>query len=247
MYPLDRFSNCARAIAGIDAVKKTREIESRCASPELVNSTSAITQGMHEISNRLLVPFLDINNQSDEDVNGSQSMLSSLRSYIQSMPTAATQQSDGAIPLLENLYRFHIKINTMIATRKSNQEHKQRINFSLGQIVKHKRYGFRGVIVAWDPKPRMDVSNWDGLADIECPQEKPFYHVIPDVNDCVSAFGGPRHFRYVCQDNLESSPIETTPLDLEMNLNPEEWTWLSEEGRYIPSSEIKVSSLLLPL
>ena len=75
----------------------------------------------------------------------------------------------------------------MIWIRDQNQSHKSNIHFSLGQIVKHKLYGFRGFVVAWDPKPRMDVSNWDGLADVEHPNEKPFYHIYPDVNDSISA------------------------------------------------------------
>ncbi len=240
MYPSDRFS-----IFGLDSVQKTREVEFTGASLELVNSTSSITRGMQEISSRLRSPFSEISHQFDKDIDGSVSLLSSLKSYVQSLPTSEgllSQKYERAIPLLAKLYHFHVKINSMLATRKSNQEHKHRIHFSLGQIVKHKQFGFRGVIIAWDPKPRMDVTNWDGLTDIECPQEKPFFHVLPDVNDCISTFGGSRHFRYVCQDNLELGPIEKTQLDLEMHLDSEEWKWMSEEGRYIPPSELKVSS-----
>ncbi len=243
MYPLDRFSNRSRAIAGSDSVQKTREVELKCASLALMTSTSAITRGMQVISNRLLSPFSELSHQSDKDIDGSISLLSSLKSCIQSMPASEdSPKHESAIPLLAKLYHFHVKINSMLATRKSNQEHKHRIHFALGQVVKHKQFGFRGVIIAWDPKPRMDVTNWDGLTDIERPQEKPFFHILPDVNDCISAFGGPRHFRYVCQDNLELGPIEKTQLDLEMHLDSEEWKWMSEEGRYIPSSEMKVSS-----
>lgn len=243
MYPLDQFSICSRALAGLDIVKETRGVESR-ETPELMKAKMDIARGMQEISNRLLLSLSDIDRQSHEDVEGAQSLLSSLKSFILSMSTtdvSPSQKSEEAIPLLAKLYHFHVKINAMLATRKSNQEHKEHIHFSLGQIVRHKLYGFRGVIVAWDPKPRMDVSNWDGLAGIERPQEKPFYHVYPDVNDCISVFGGPRHFRYVCQENLELSPVEETPLDLEVHLDPEEWKWLCDEGRYLPSSEMKVS------
>jgi hemimethylated DNA binding protein len=243
MYPLDQFSICSRALAGLDIVKETRGVESR-ETPELMKAKMDIARGMQEISNRLLLPLSEASCQPHEDVNGTPTLLSSLKSYILSMPTrdvAPSQNSEGAIPLLAKLYHFHVKINAMLATRKSNQVHKEHIHYSLGQIVRHKLYGFRGVIVAWDPKPRMDVSNWDGLAGIERPQEKPFYHVYPDVNDCISVFGGPRHFRYVCQENLELSPVEETPLDVEVHLDPEEWKWLSDEGRYLPSSEMKVS------
>ena len=243
MYPLDRFSKCHRSITGVDIVKENM-CEPKGSSPELVNSNLAIVNGIQEISNRLLVSLSETPCQSHDDVDDALSMLSSLKSYIQSMPTmvSPSNQTEGVIPLLAKLYRFHVKINAMLTTRKSNQEHKQQIRFSLGQIVKHKLYGFRGVVVAWDPKPRMDVTNWDGLTHIERPEEKPFYHVVPDTNDCIRAFGGPRQFRYVCQENLELSPVDDTQLDLEAHLDSEDWKWRSEEGKYIPSSEMKVSS-----
>lgn len=75
--------------------------------------------------------------------------------------------------------------------------------FTVGDIVRHRKYGFRGVVVAWDPTPTMDVSRWDGLQDIENPMAHPFYQVLPDQNDCRDAFGGERPMRYVCQENLE--------------------------------------------
>jgi len=132
-----------------------------------------------------------------------------------------------------------VEINAMLWARSSSQKQKQNINFSLGQIVKHKIYGFRGIVVAWDPKPRMDVSKWDGLKDVDNPNEKPFYHIYPDVNDTIEAFGGPRHFRYVCQDNLELSPHSHKPLELNVDLDQDQWMWDAEGGRYIPSAEMK--------
>ena len=79
------------------------------------------------------------------------------------------------------------------------------------------------------------------LAHIERPQEKPFYHVYPDLNDCISAFDGPRSFRYVCQDNLELSLNNNKHLDFEMTLDPDEWKWVGDSGSYIPSIGMRVS------
>ena len=62
------------------------------------------------------------------------------------------------------------------------------IAFPLGTVVKHKIYGFRGVVQAADPFPRFDVSNWDGLTEIEN-LDQPFYVIIPDVDDTLAAFG----------------------------------------------------------
>ena len=91
----------------------------------------------------------------------------------------------------------------------------------------------------------MDVSNWDGLKKVEKPNEKPFYHIYPDATDCISAFGGPRHFRYVCQDNLELS-LDKNPLKLTTDLDPE-WKWDRKGGKYVPSIEMKVSLFYLAL
>ena len=137
------------------------------------------------------------------------------------------------------LYHFHVKINSLLWSRKIHLEHKPNIKFSLGQIVSHKIYGYRGVIIAWDHKPHVDVTNWDGLQHVDNPQNQPFYHIRPDENDCIRAFGGPRSFRYVCQDNLEL--CEATGLQVD-DLNPREWKWDKEKGCYIPSDEMKVCS-----
>ena len=117
---------------------------------------------------------------------------------------------------------------------------KPKILYSLGQIVRHKLYGFRGVITGFDEKPRMDVSNWDGLQGIEDASEKPFYHIRPDINDCIKAFGGPRDFRYCCEDNLEFiSSYAGGPLELATDLNRAEWRWDPATASYTPSQELK--------
>lgn len=103
-----------------------------------------------------------------------------------------------------------------------------RIRFPLGTVVKHTKYGFRGVVVAWDPFPKADVSNWDGLKDIEGDvNAMPFYHVIPDLNDTVEAFGAERPFRYVCQENLVLCPEHEQ--DIEVSLSE---GWSASEGSY---------------
>ena len=65
--------------------------------------------------------------------------------------------------------------------------------------------------------------------------------MYPDVNDCISAFGGSRHWRYVCQDNLELIPHNDKELELEMDMDSEGWKWDREKREYIPSAEMKVS------
>ena len=85
--------------------------------------------------------------------------------------------------------------------------------------------------MAWDPTPSVDVSRWDGLQDVENPMEKPFYHVIPDANDCVKAFGSERSFRYVVDDNLELCPPNQSIIDVP-NLDTDEWVLDTGKWRY---------------
>eukprot|EP00571_Detonula_confervacea_P007230 CAMPEP_0172329892 /NCGR_PEP_ID=MMETSP1058-20130122/61118_1 /TAXON_ID=83371 /ORGANISM="Detonula confervacea, Strain CCMP 353" /LENGTH=788 /DNA_ID=CAMNT_0013047085 /DNA_START=10 /DNA_END=2373 /DNA_ORIENTATION=+ len=237
VFGLDKFG----ASAGLDAANETSNAEPK-SSPELEQSNLAITKGVQEISRRLLSPLAEsIGQQQENDDDEALSMISLMSSHVESMSMkkSSAKELDSAISLLAKLYHFHVKINSLLWARNANEQHEQHINYKLGQVVKHKVYGFKGVIAAWDPKPRMDVSNWDGLTEVENPQEKPFYHVYPDVNDCIRVFGGPRHFRYVCQDNLELIPHNEGPLDLEMDMDSEGWKWDGERGRYIPSAEMK--------
>ena len=239
VYPLDRYSECN---FGVVQGTGTDKVEPKDSSSELTRSRLAITEGIRFISRGLVLSLSESMGQEQVIHDESMLLISSLMSSAESMAVEVESNSDRTVFVsLAKLYAFYVKINSMLWTRHVNMQHKQNIEFSLGQVVKHKIYGFRGLVLAWDSKPRMDVSNWDGLAHIERPQEKPFYHVYPDVNDCISAFGGPRSFRYVCQDNLELSLNNDKPLDFEMTLDPDEWKWVGDSGSYIPSIEMRVS------
>ena len=236
MYPLDKFSVCT---FGVENEKNEDDAESQLP-PELEKSSLAITKGVQEISRRLLIPLQSFEHKDEDGNEAASSLISSLTSDVQSMQIH-DKSSRFAIATLAKLYHFHVKINAMVWKRDKNRKHKQDIKYSLGQIVKHKRYGFRGFVAAWDRKPRFDVSNWDGLQEVESPMTKPFYHVYPDVNDCIRAFGGPRNWRYCCQDNLELSSHNDNPLEFEMELDEDDWRWDAERGMYVPSAEMKVS------
>jgi hypothetical protein len=84
-------------------------------------------------------------------------------------------------------------------------------------------------------EPACDVSHWDGLQHIDNPEEHPFYHVIPDPNDTMIAFGRERSWRYVCEKNLEPCPNEQRNIDVD--LEPE-WMYDSAAGMYIPPDDL---------
>lgn len=142
----------------------------------------------------------------------------------------------SAILHLGSLLQVTLEISEMLWQRKFAEQNKGNIKFSLGAIVKHKKYGFRGVIVAWDPKPSVDVSRWDGLSHIPNADQFPFYHVIPDQNDCISAFGGERPFRYVCEENLETCPKPQCNIDVDLDTD---WQIDVSNSKYDPPDELK--------
>ena len=75
----------------------------------------------------------------------------------------------------------------------------------LGTVVKHKKFGYRGIISGWDHRPLMDVSRWQGVIGLKYGSNQPFYRVIPDENDVEKCIG-PNQFRnffYAAQENLE--------------------------------------------
>jgi hemimethylated DNA binding protein len=233
VYPLDRFAD-----AGNDD-------QSSSFPPELQDACKDISNGIHEISHKLLLPVLELNKHQQADDNGTVSLASTLISMLQSMSLENQRGSssplDLAISSIQKLNRFHSKVTALEWSHNTHTNHNKTIEYKLGQIVKHKLFNFRGVVTAWDPKPYMDVSRWDGLQDIENPNDKPFYHIRPDVNDCITEFGSPRSWRYVCQDNLEPYDLKHGRIELEMELDSEEWGWDKENGWFAPSEELKVS------
>jgi heat shock protein HspQ len=44
-----------------------------------------------------------------------------------------------------------IEINDILWSRRTSKNADRMTKFSLGEVVKHKKYGFRGVVVSWDP------------------------------------------------------------------------------------------------
>lgn len=137
---------------------------------------------------------------------------------------------------LQHLVSMSEDIGDYLWQRRKHMESASNIRFAVGDVVKHKEFGFRGVIVAVDPEPSVDVSRWDGLRHIKNPETYPFYHIIPDQGDCIKAFGGERPSRYCCEANLETCPPSERNIDVD--LEPE-WEFKSSEGCYIPPDDVK--------
>jgi heat shock protein HspQ len=52
---------------------------------------------------------------------------------------------------LQRLVELAVEIEDILWTRRKALETDRSIKFSLGEYVQHKKYGFRGVVVGWDP------------------------------------------------------------------------------------------------
>jgi len=77
--------------------------------------------------------------------------------------------------------------------------------YSVGQVVKHKLFKYKGVITGYDQRPQIDVSQWEGVVGLPSGSEQPFYRVVPDET-AVEKYMGPNTFRssyYCAQENLE--------------------------------------------
>ena len=67
--------------------------------------------------------------------------------------------------------------------------------FSVGDLVHHKLFDYRGVIVDVDPQFQLTEEWYETVAQSRPPKDKPWYHVLVHK-------GG--HQTYVAEQNLES-------------------------------------------
>ncbi|OUS25115.1 DNA-binding protein [Thalassotalea sp. 42_200_T64] len=84
-----------------------------------------------------------------------------------------------------------------------------RVKFSVGDLVHHKLFDYRGVIVDVD-KDFQGTEQWyETVAKSRPPKDKPWYHVLVDQSS---------HSTYVAQQNLElddsAAPIKHPMLEL---------------------------------
>ena len=69
--------------------------------------------------------------------------------------------------------------------------------YSIGDLVHHKLFDYRGVIVDIDPYFQLTDEWYDAVAKSRPPKNEPWYHVL--VHEAVSS-------TYVAEQNLEPDP-----------------------------------------
>ncbi len=69
------------------------------------------------------------------------------------------------------------------------------VKFTIGQIIQHKIFDYRGVVVDIDPVFNSSEEWYEKVALSRPPKDKPWYHVLVD---------GGAHQTYVAEKNLEA-------------------------------------------
>ena len=81
--------------------------------------------------------------------------------------------------------------------------------FSVGELIHHKLFDYRGVIIDVDPEFQGTQEWYERVAQSQPPKDQPWYHVL--VHDAT-------HNTYVAERNLESDtsvePINHPYIDL---------------------------------
>ena len=73
---------------------------------------------------------------------------------------------------------------------------RKQARFSIGQIIHHKLFDYRGVIFGVDPEMMLSDEWYEQVARSRPPKDEPWYQVMPDNAE---------HTTYVAQQNLEVS------------------------------------------
>jgi heat shock protein HspQ len=60
--------------------------------------------------------------------------------------------------------------------------------FQVGQVVRHRKFGYRGVIRGYDMRPSLDMSQWEGIVGLAQGQEQPIYRVRQHPSHCCHTY-----------------------------------------------------------
>ena len=74
----------------------------------------------------------------------------------------------------------------------------RRARFSVGDLIRHRLFGYRGVVVDVDLKFQASEEWYAAVARSRPPRDKPWYHVLVD---------GATHMTYVAERNLDRDDV----------------------------------------
>ena len=113
------------------------------------------------------------------------------------------ERIETAFDGLRQLASLETQLEGLRQTREKRDGDRSAVEHSIGQVFRHKQFGYRGVVVGWDAQCDRPAEWLAANKIAQSRGEQPFYHVIPDQPDCVRLFGEPRESKYVAQDNME--------------------------------------------
>lgn len=87
-----------------------------------------------------------------------------------------------------------IMLNTSRGGTSGGATPRRQPRFAVGQVVHHKRYGYRGVIVAMD-RTCQAADAWYEKNQTQPPRDQPWYHVLVHASGSVT---------YVAQTSIEA-------------------------------------------
>lgn len=80
----------------------------------------------------------------------------------------------------------------------------KRARFGPGQVVRHRMFGYRGLVFDVDPVFSHDAEWYAALAITSPPRDEPWYHVLVD---------GAEYITYVAERNLTESDDSAASID----------------------------------
>eukprot|EP00244_Chara_vulgaris_P013759 TRINITY_DN811_c0_g3_i3.p1 TRINITY_DN811_c0_g3~~TRINITY_DN811_c0_g3_i3.p1 ORF type:complete len:323 (-),score=39.05 TRINITY_DN811_c0_g3_i3:426-1370(-) len=138
----------------------------------------------------------------------------------------AQQRFEEAAPLRDYIETMELRKRVLEISAKP------RTAYRVGDVIVHRRYGYRGVIYGHDPECSAP-EDWQEATRIDMLNEgrnQPFYHVLVDSRDRPGVMS-----TYVAQENIV----------LERNASPLLHPWIKkffvgfQDGQYMPGSKLR--------
>jgi len=145
---------------------------------------------------------------------------------------AAKEEYAEAALLRDSLAMLQLRRRVMEMELKENA---QRVHLKVGQVIRHRKYDYKGVIVGYDRRcaaPESWIRHM-GVDTLPHGRHQPFYHVLCDKNDRPTGDGATT---YVAQENCNPLPPGAASAvdNLLVSANFEAFI----NGRYVPRPHI---------
>lgn len=95
---------------------------------------------------------------------------------------------------------YHRLVEEMRRTRQEKSQIVDTVKYKIGQVFRHKKYGYKGIIYGFDETCQRD-EEWMRQMGVRNP-DMPFYYALPDEMDSTRFFGGFRLSKYVAEENI---------------------------------------------